>query len=188
MEYLTEKHISEITTLIRAKGVEMEELLYDLVDHVSCMIEAKMEQGKNYPSALEESMSSFGNKGIRNIQEETTYLLTKNILAMKKTMHIIGIASTLMLLVGSILKIKHLPGAGALYLAGGFLLSFVFLPLLVTVKVKEKLGKLRTWTTILGVASAFVLVNGIFFKVMHWPMANMLMNIGAGMLLFIYLP
>ena len=89
MEHLTEKHISEITTLVRAKGVEMEELLFDLVDHVCCMVEEKMEQGKNYTSALEESISSFGNNGIRNIQEETNYLLTKNILAMKKTMHII---------------------------------------------------------------------------------------------------
>jgi len=107
MEQLTEKHISEITTLIKAKGVEMEELLYDLVDHVCCMIEEKMEQGKNYPSALDETMSSFGNKGIRNIQEETTYLLTKNILVMRKTMHIIGITSAIMLLLGSIFKIQH---------------------------------------------------------------------------------
>lgn len=84
MEYLTDQHISEITTLMKAKGVEMEELLYDLVDHVCCMIEEKMEQGKNYPSALDESMNSFGNNGIRHIQEETTFLLTKNLLAMKK--------------------------------------------------------------------------------------------------------
>lgn len=188
MEHLTEKHIREITTLVRAKGVEMEELLCDLVDHVCCMVEEKMEQGKNYTSALEESISSFGNNGIRNIQEETNYLLTKNILAMKKTMHIIGIASTIMLLVGAFFKIKHYPGAGILYLTGGFLLSFAFLPLLATVKIKEKLGKLRTWITILGVASAFVLINGIFFKIMHWPLANVLMNIGGGLLLFIYLP
>ncbi|MCB0402885.1 MAG: hypothetical protein KDD41_12430 [Flavobacteriales bacterium] len=185
---LTDKHISEITTLIRAKGVEMEELLYDLVDHVCCMVEEKMEQGENYSSALEESMNSFGNNGIRQIQVETTYLLTKNILAMKKTMHIIGIAATLMLLAGAILKIRHLPGALAIYVAGGFFMNFVFLPLLVTVKVKEKLGKLRTWTTILGIASAFVLINGIFFKIMYWPYANMFMNIGGAMLLFIYLP
>lgn len=188
MEHLTEKHISEITTLVRAKGVEMEELLFDLVDHVCCMVEEKMEQGKNYTSALEESISSFGNNGIRNIQEETNYLLTKNILVMRKTMHIIGITSTIMLLVGAFFKIKHYPGAGILYVTGGFLLSFAFLPLLATVKIKEKLGKLRTWSTILGVASAFVLINGIFFKVMHWPMANILMNVGVGLLLFIYLP
>lgn len=188
MEHLTEKHISEITTLVRAKGVEMEELLYDLVDHVCCMVEEKMEQGKNYASALEESISSFGNNGIRNIQEETTYLLTKNILVMRKTMHIIGIATTIMLLVGVIFKIQHLPGAGILYLTGGFLFGFVFLPILAMVKIKEKPGKLRAVGIIAGIISVFILVNGIFFKIMHWPMASLLMNTGGALLLFVYLP
>lgn len=188
MEYLTDQHISEITTLMKAKGVEMEELLYDLVDHVCCMVEEKMEQGKNYPSALEESISSFGNNGIRHIQEETTFLLTKNLLAMKKTMHIIGIAATIMVLVGSIFKVLHYPGAGILYLSGGILLTYLFLPLLATLKVKQKLGSLRTWASVVGIVSGFILVHGIFFKVMHWPMANVLMKSGGALLLFVFLP
>lgn len=188
MEYLTEKHISEITTLIKAKGVEMEELLYDLVDHVCCMIEAKMEQGKNYPSALDETMSSFGNKGIRNIQEETTYLLTKNILVMRKTMHIIGITSAIMLLLGSIFKIQHWPGAGVMYILGAAALCLIFMPLYLTVRIKEKVGKLNTWTNVVGVISSVALCFGILFKIMHWPMANMLMNIGGVILILIFLP
>lgn len=188
MEYLTEKHISEITTLIKAKGVEMEELLYDLVDHVCCMIEAKMEQGKNYSSALDETMSSFGNKGIRNIQEETTYLLTKNILVMRKTMHIIGITSAILLLLGSIFKIQHWPGAGVMYVLGAAALCLIFMPLYLTVRIKEKVGKLNTWTNVIGVISAIALCFGILFKIMHWPMANMLMNIGGFILLLIFLP
>jgi anion-transporting ArsA/GET3 family ATPase len=85
MADLTEDHISEIQLIIEARGVEMKELSYDLVDHVCCMIEEKMESGKSYTSALEESIASFGKKGIRQIQEEITFLLTKNILAMRKT-------------------------------------------------------------------------------------------------------
>ncbi len=188
MEQLTEKHISEITTLIKAKGVEMEELLYDLVDHVCCMIEEKMEQGKNYPSALDETMSSFGNKGIRNIQEETTYLLTKNILVMRKTMHIIGITSAIMLLLGSIFKIQHWPGAGVMYVLGAASLCLIFMPLYLTVRIKEKVGKLNTWTNVVGVISSIALCFGILFKIMHWPMANMLMNIGGFVLILIFLP
>lgn len=188
MEYLTEKHISEITTLIKAKGVEMEELLYDLVDHTCCMVEEKMEQGKSYTSALDESMSSFGNNGIRNIQEETTYLLTKNILVMRKTMHIIGITSAILLLLGSIFKIQHWPGAAVIYILGGALLCFVFMPLFLSVKIKEKLGKFRTWLNIVGIASAFLVANGIFFKLMHWPYANVLMDVGGAILFFVYLP
>ena len=187
MEYLTEKHISEITTLIRAKGVEMEELLYDLVDHVCCMIEEKMEQGKNYASALDETMNSFGNKGIRNIQEETTYLLTKNILVMRKTMHIIGITSALLLLLGSIFKIQHWPGAGVIAVGAAFIF-LIFLLLYLVVRLKEKVGKLNNWTNIIGVVGGIALSFGIVFKVMHWPMANILMNTGGFILLFIFLP
>lgn len=188
MEYLTEKHISEITTLIRAKGVEMEELLYDLVDHVCCMVEEKMEQGENYTSALEKSMSSFGNNGIRDIQEETTYLLTKNILVMRKTMHTIGISSALLLLLGSIFKIQHWPGAGLMYVMGGGLLCFFFMPLFLTVRIKEKAGKLNIWTNVLGILSGIAVCFGILFKIMHWPFANILMDSGGFILLLIFLP
>lgn len=188
MEYLTEKNISEITTLIKAKGVEMEELLYDLVDHVCCMIEEKMEQGKNYANALDEAMNSFGNKGIRNIQEETTYLLTKNILVMRKTMHIIGITSAVLLLLGSIFKIQHWPGAAIMYVLGVAFLCLIFMPLYLTVRAKEKVSKLNTVTNVIGVISAMALCFGILFKIMHWPMANMLMNIGGFILILIFLP
>jgi hypothetical protein len=111
---LTEQNISEIELLIEARGVEMKELSYDLVDHVCCMIEEKMEKGKSYASALEESIASFGKKGIRQIQEETTFLLTKNILAMRKTMHITGITAAILLLLGSIFKVQHWQGSGSL--------------------------------------------------------------------------
>ena len=188
MEYLTEKNISEITTLIKAKGVEMEELLYDLVDHVCCMIEEKMEQGKNYANALDETMNSFGNKGIRNIQEETTYLLTKNILVMRKTMHIIGITSALLLLLGSIFKIQHWPGAGIIYVLGAASLCLVFMPLYLMVRSKEKVGKLNTITNVIGVFSAIALCFGVLFKIMHWPWANNLMNVGGFILILVFLP
>jgi len=188
MEYLTEKNISEITTLIKAKGVEMEELLYDLVDHVCCMVEEKMEQGKNYANALDETMNSFGNKGIRNIQEETTYLLTKNILVMRKTMHIIGITSAVLLLLGSIFKIQHWPGAAVMYVLGAASLCLVFMPLYLIVRAKEKVGKLNTITNIIGVLSAIALCFGVLFKIMHWPWANNLMNIGGFILILVFLP
>lgn len=103
-------------------------------------------------------------------------------------MHIIGITATIMVLVGSLFKVLHYPGAGILYLSGGFLLTYLFLPLLATVKVKQKLGSLRTWASVVGIVGGFVLLHGIFFKVMHWPMANVLMKSGGALLLFAFLP
>jgi hypothetical protein len=185
---LTEQNIREIEVLVEARGVEMKELSYDLVDHICCMIEEKMESGKNYASALEESIASFGKKGIRQIQEETTFLLTKNILAMRKTMHITGITAAILLLLGTIFKIQHWPGAGIMYVLGAASLCFLFMPLFLAVRIREKVGKLNIATNILGMISAIALCLGILFKIMHWPMANILMNSGAVLLMLIFLP
>lgn len=185
---LTEQNIREIEVLVEARGVEMKELSYDLVDHICCMIEEKMESGINYTSALEESIASFGKKGIRQIQEETTFLLTKNILAMRKTMHITGITAAILLLLGSIFKIQHWPGAGVMYVLGAASLCLVFMPLFLAVRIKEKPGKLSTFSNIIGILGAIALCFGILFKIMHWPWAGTLMNSGGALLLFIFLP
>lgn len=188
MVELTEQNISEIELLIEARGVEMKELSYDLVDHICCMIEEKMESGKSYTSALEESMASFGKKGIRQIQEETTFLLTKNILAMRKTMHITGITAATLLLLGSIFKIQHWPGAAVIYVLGAVSLCLLFMPLFLIVRIKEKPGKLTTISNILGVLGGISLCFGILFKIMHWPFANILMNFGGFFLILVFLP
>ena len=188
MADLTEQNIREIEVLVEARGVEMKELSYDLVDHICCMIEEKMESGKSYTSALEESMASFGKKGIRQIQEETTFLLTKNILAMRKTMHITGITAAILLLLGSIFKIQHWPGAGVMYVLGAASLCFLFMPLFLAVRIKEKPGKLSTISNIIGILGAIALCCGILFKIMHWPLANILMNVGGGLLILLFLP
>ena len=188
MADLTEQNIREIEVLVEARGVEMQELSYDLVDHICCMIEAKMESGKNYTTALEESIASFGKKGIRQIQEETTFLLTKNILAMRKTMHITGITAATLLLLGSIFKIQHWPGASLLYVMGGISLCLLFMPLFLAVRIKEKPGKISTISNITGILGGIALCLGILFKIMHWPFASLLMNMGGVLLILIFLP
>jgi hypothetical protein len=188
MADLTEQNIREIEVLVEARGVEMKELSYDLVDHICCMIEEKMESGKNYTSALEESIASFGKKGIRQIQEETTFLLTKNILAMRRTMHITGITSATLLLLGSIFKIQHWPGAALMYVLGGVSLCLLFMPLFLAVRIKEKPGKLSTISNVVGILGGILFCLGVLFKIMHWPFASILMNSGTALLILIFLP
>jgi hypothetical protein len=188
MADLTEQNIREIEVLVEARGVEMQELSYDLVDHICCMIEEKMESGINYTSALEESIASFGKKGIRQIQEETTFILTKNILAMRRTMHITGITAAILLLLGSIFKIQHWPGSSLMYILGGISLCLLFMPLFLAVRIKEKPGKISTISNITGILGGIALCLGILFKIMHWPFADILMNIGGVLLILIFLP
>lgn len=188
MVELDEQQVEEITVLIKAKGAEMEELTNDLIDHTCCMVEERMSDNVSYAKALKEVMDVFGRNGIRDIQDETTYLLTKNILAMKKTTHVFGITAAILLVLGSLFKIYHLPGAGLMYVVGGFLLSFIFLPLLLTIKLKQKLNKAAALLNITGVVAGFILTNAIFFKIMHWPYANLLLWLGSLMVLFVFIP
>jgi len=75
-----------------------------------------------------------------------------------------------------------------MYVLGTAALCFLFMPLFLAVRIKEKPGKLNTWTNVIGVISSIALCFGILFKIMHWPMANMLMNIGGFLLILIFLP
>jgi hypothetical protein len=188
MVCLNENQVDEIRQLIEAKGAEMEELTNDLLDHICCMVEERMNHESDFRKVLQETMAVFGNNGIRNIQDETTFLLTKNLLAMKKTTHIIGITAAIFLLIGTFFKIYHLPGASVLYVSGGFLLSIIFLPLMLTIKIKEKISKPRIWMNVMGTISGILLVVSVLFKVMYWPGASIIMWIGGAMAMLGFLP
>jgi hypothetical protein len=103
-------------------------------------------------------------------------------------MHITGITAATLLLLGSIFKIQHWPGASAMYLFGGALLCFLFMPLFLSIRIQEKVGKLKIWTNVIGMLSAITLCIGILFKIMHWPWTNNLMNIGGSLLILLFVP
>ncbi|KAA9326047.1 GldL-related protein [Adhaeribacter soli] len=47
---------------------------------------------------------------------------------------------------------------------------------------------MRIIVYVLGVITAFLVLNGMLFKSMHWEGANMLMTIGTLVASFIFLP
>lgn len=103
-------------------------------------------------------------------------------------MHITGITAATLLLLGSIFKIQHWPGAALMYVLGAASLCLLFIPLFLAVRIKEKPGKLITIANILGAIGGVALSFGILFKIMHWPLANILMNVGGFTLILLFLP
>lgn len=189
MYQLSEHQINFILDDIHARGVEMESLQQDLHDHICCIIENQLEANGDFMQFYETVIKSFYKKELREIEEETISLLTnKNYYAMKKIMIISGTVSAIVLSIGILFKFMHYPGAGMLITSGILLFSFLFLPLMFTLKIKEKQQTKDKILLGLGSAVGILISLAILFKLMHWPFANIMGVSAVGLLILLYLP
>lgn len=189
MYKISDEQVEFILEDIKANGVVIEDLQYNLLDHICCIIEYEMDDNGNFYEFYKQLLPRFFKRDLREIQEETEVLLTfKNYYAMKNTLKISGIASALLTLMGSILKFLHLPGAGICIVLGGALFCLVFLPLLIALKFRDEESTTDKWVFSLGFLLAMGACAGILFKIMHWPFANILMFGSITGILFIYVP
>jgi hypothetical protein len=91
-------------------------------------------------------------------------------------------------IVGTLFKIQHWPGAGIVLISTVIIGLLFFMPALIAVILKDENNKsLKTIYIMAAVGSVFY-VMGLLFKVMHWPMASLLMVLGIISLGFIVLP
>ena len=179
MYCLSQQQIDYILNDIRARGVEMESLQLNLLDHVCCIVEQNLEDDGNFEEFYNATIKTFYKDELREIEEETINLLTfKNYYAMKKIMMVSGTLSAVMLSLGILLKFLYLPGASMLLVLGIVSFSLLFLPLVFTLKAKEQRSLNDKLIAGLGTLSAMLLSMGILFKIMHWPGANVL-GLGA---------
>lgn len=187
---LTEEQIAFIENDIKVRGITSPDLSIDLLDHICCVIENELAGYRNFDTVYQETLLLFGEKGLKEIQDETNRLLTfKHYYIMNSTMKISGYISSLMILSGAFFKFNHWPGANALMLVGVFLLTVLFLPLLFILKFKESAESNRSVAlSITGFVAAFLICIGIFFKIMHWPGAQFMIISGGVLLLLGYLP
>ncbi len=189
MYILSDQQIDYILDDIRRNGVELEDLQSNLLDHICCIIEENLEENGDFEDFYRKTVRTFYRNRLCEIEEETKNLLQfKHYYAMKKTMMVSGVISVSMLSLGLILKFLHMPGASILLVSGIFLMSFLFLPLMMILRLKEKAETTDKLLVILGVISAITMSLGVLFKIMYWPMANMLAMISLLNLLFIFLP
>lgn len=105
---------------------------------------------------------------------------------MKKIIYISGIISVGIILIGTLLKMNHIAGAGITFTLGMLLLCVVFLPLAVINSYKA--DKSRKWLYIALFISVFIDLIGALFKVMHWPFAQTLLVIGLPLPFILFLP
>lgn len=189
MYVLTDEQIEFIRNDIRRNGIELEELQLDLLDHICCVIETEHTAENDFEAFYRSILPRFYKRSLREIQEETHLLLTfKNYYAMKKIMFMSGAFSAFIVLIGSLFKIMHWPGAALLFVIAIALFSFVFIPILSVIRIKEQtLTKDKIVITSAAIFGSAISL-AILFKVMHWPFATILWTISLGILFFLFLP
>lgn len=124
---LTSEQILFIKQDLREKGITMDDLAENLLDHICCTIENGSET--DFPNAYSEALTAFGNGGLKNIQIETILLINlKKEIIMRKTMYFLCYVSAFLISTGLLFKIQHWPGAAIILTVAIVLFNFGFLP------------------------------------------------------------
>ena len=107
---------------------------------------------------------------------------------MKKIIYFIALITTFLIFSGSLFKILHWPGAAVMIILGSFSFAFLFIPLIILKKFKEESFLKDQIIYSLGIILGTVLGLGFIFKIMHWPMATVLMLSSIILFNFLYVP
>jgi hypothetical protein len=191
MIQLTNREIEILSKEIEKQGLTYTQLQKELLDHLCCDIEAKMEEGIEFLKAYEEVKSRLDNNRIQEIQEETLILINQKYRMMKKFMYILGTIAPSLLIVGAFCKLQHWPGASVLITLGTFLLAAVYLPVFAMVSIRDtrkKGKKVHLPLYIAGVVTGFIFLTGILFKIMHWPGAGVALMVSVIIMVVVFIP
>jgi hypothetical protein len=186
---LNEQQVEQVLTHLRSKGIAMQSLQDDLLDHLCCMIEQRNDT-KSFDEVFKEVMLEFSADELRMVQIETNRLITLlKFKTMNTTLRISGLVSAISILTGSIFKIMHWPGANMLFVIGMFLMAVLFLPLFFALRYKQAENENKhLLLSIAGAVVGVLTALGIWFKMMHWPGATAMLYSSIAILLLGYLP
>lgn len=187
---LTPEQISHIQAVISESNLRIQTLKDDLVDHLCCVVEYDLVQGKKFDDALLEAIDELAPEGFEKIEHQTLLLLNSKTIYMKKVMYIVGLASAISMSMGLVMKYLHLAGSQELTIYGFLTFALIFLPLATIDRFKVRVhsalsDRLRIS---LGLASAAVTGLGILLKLFHLNGANLSILVGFLLFSFGFLP
>ncbi|MBL7110791.1 MAG: hypothetical protein ISS19_02475 [Bacteroidales bacterium] len=188
---LTEQEIDRISSEIDQQGLTYTQLKNEILDHICCNIEAEMEQGLTFNEAYRKVKSEMGKKRIRQIQDETLYLISKKYRRMKRLMFVLGVAVPIIIIIASIFKVMHWPGASILITLSLFVTGAVFLPVFVMVRIRDTRKQdepVPMGLYLTGMIAGILTVIGALMKIQHLPGAGIFLTLGLVGLAFVFLP
>lgn len=191
MDYLSDQDINFISKEISNSAIESPDLKEDLIDHFCCVIESEMKNDKGFNEAYKIAFKNICPNGFDEIQKETVFLLTqKKIRIMKKLIYLLGFLSLFSLTSGFLFKFLHWPGANVFLLLSIVVFSLAVLPLFFINQYKKEISKVfsNKLKYILGCLGFSMLLIAVFFKLNHWPGANILILVSVLILNFGFFP
>ena len=88
---LSDKQVSHIRKEVEGSGIQLESLIEDVLDHLCCVVEVKMDGGKDFQVVAKEALVELAPNGLKELQQETVFLLNAHkIIRMKKVMFSMG--------------------------------------------------------------------------------------------------
>jgi hypothetical protein len=191
MYELKEKEIDKISLEIDHQGLTYTLLKNELLDHICCNIEEEMENGMPFNEAYRKVKQQMGSRRIRQIQDETLYLINKKYRKMKKTMYGLGIAIPILIGVAVLFKLQHWPGANVVFSLALFSMAILFLPIFAMVRIRdtrEQNEPVPLGFYLTGMIAGMLTIIGSFFKIQHLPGAGPMLTLGLGTLALAVLP
>jgi hypothetical protein len=135
---LNNQQIELIEYEIQSKGIQLNELLESMIDHVCCQIENS--NHADFDKALSEALSDFSTNEMTEIQDDMkSYLAFRKFKKSKQFMYSFAFISAFLIISGVLFKAMHWPSAGICLVLGIFFLNFGFLPLFFYGRYKESL-------------------------------------------------
>ena len=107
---------------------------------------------------------------------------------MKQKIYILGLVTTLTILLGAIFKINHFPGAGILLTLGITSTVLVFLPTALISSYRKDEDRKNPGLYIVTWITCLVVFTGMLFKIMHWPYAGLILMIALPFPYIVFLP
>lgn len=188
MNTITEENIDFIYRDVQVKGITLEGLLDEMVDHICCSIEPDINEGVLFKIAYKNLMDTVESSTFKNVQHQTLLSTNLKFQNMKKLMVVLGSLSALFLSAGSILKLFNLTPASLLLLLGATIAVLGFFPLFFYTSYKEQVDKKNVLLSVTGYFTISFLIIGVLFKVQHWPGAAISLLIGQFLLILLFLP
>jgi len=188
---LSQEQLAVIRHRIHKSDITIKTLEDDLLDHLCCVVEKKMDNGNHFDTALQEALKELAPYGLDAIQLQTFYLLNSpKIIFMKKVMYLIGLISAGAVSLGWLFTVLRWPGGYELFNYGllGFLLLFMPLFAIDRYKINLKKALSEKLKIVMGSVSGVIVGISLVFKFLHLQGADIVFFVGMLMFTFGFLP
>jgi hypothetical protein len=187
---LSQEQVGQVRNYVDENNVHILSLRDDVIDHLCCSVEFKIEEGKTFEDSLHEALNELAPEGLEKLEYETMLLLESKNILMKKFMYLVGLLTSITMTMGLTFKLLHWPGGDELFNYSFLAFGLLFLPMAaynsytanVTRTIVEKLR------IIFGFISPVLIGTAILMKILHLAGGDTILLIGITIFSFGFLP